>query len=552
MFLKHLDYISPSISFYYKGYLTHSSILSGILSIISFTLILIVTIYFSLDIIKRRNPTAFYFNRFIEDAGLFPLNSSSFFHFISIKTNLDTDGRVDFKTFRIIGLETYFQAYSIDKNISNLDHWLYGYCNNQTDTKGIEYLINYDFFHQQACIKKYFQSTEQKYYDTEDPKFKWPVIAYGTYNSNINKYYTLILERCKEETLNFILGENAHCRSNDEIKEIIGFNSAVHFYYIDNYVDVLNYENPNTKFFYRIENILQQGSYPINHLNFNPSSIKTNNGLIFDNIVETLSYSYERNDVFTYNNDNDTYTVYYLWLNNRKNIYERKYKRIQELISNIGGIYEFITFVSIFLNSFYNNYIILKDTDNLLNSSIYYEKNNIKKNNINTNNEKKLHDIKKNFHKENDKKEVKSDLNIGKSKNKILKNITDKDISKSNDFCITDLRERNNKSKISDKAENNKTEGNENTNINNFNKKTNQFWKYILFKFSINKNNNTFEVYKKFRIKIISEEHLIRNHLNIYNLLRINERKLNSKRRYSYQLKDLLNLVQKQVSIVNN
>ena len=544
MFLKHLDYISPSISFYYKGYLSHSSILSGILSIIAFILILIVTIYFSLDIIQRQNPTAFYFNRFIEDAGIFPLNSSSFFHFISIRTDLNDDGGVDFKSFRIIGLETYFQIYSIDKNISNLDHWLYGYCNNETDTKGISHLINYDFFKKSACIRKFFNSKEQKYYDTGDPHFKWPVIAHGTYNSEINKYYTLILERCQEETLNLILGENAHCRSNDEIKELIGFNSAVHFFYIDNFVDVLNYENPNTKFFYRIENALQEGSYPINHLNFNPSSIKTHNGLIFDSIVEKFSYSYERNDVFTYNDDNDTYTIYYLWLNNRMHIYERRYKRVQELISNIGGIFQFITFDSIFLNSFFNNYIVLNDTENLLNSCIYFEKNIFKKKNINSHNDKKLndlHNIKRNNHKKNDKKEEKSDINIEKSRNKKLKNSIDNDNSKTIDFCITDIRERNNNFKNNEKVKNNKIE--EKKNIPNFSKKINHFWNYILFKLSINNNNNSFEVYKNFRIKIISEEHLIRNHLNIYNLLRVNERKINSRRRYSYQLKDLVKLI---------
>ena len=32
-------------------------------------------------------------------------------------------------------------------------------------------------------------------------------------------------------------------------------------------------------------------------------------------------------------------------------------------------------------------------------------------------------------------------------------------------------------------------------------------------------------MYENFRIKIISEEHLIKNHLNIYNLLKVTEKK---------------------------
>ena len=267
MIFKKADFISPSITFYHKGYLSHPSILSGILSIISFILILSIAIYFSLDIIQRQNPTVFYFKRFIEDAGTFPFNSSSFFHFLSLKVNGEfRNGGMDFKSFRVIGIETYFQVYSSDRNLTKLNHWLYGYCNNETDTIGISNLIKYDFFQKSACIRKYYNAEEQKYYDVGDPKFRWPAIAKGTFHSDsIQQFYSIIVERCEEETLNLILGENNICKSDDEVKEVIGFNSASHLFFIDNYVDVSNYKSPNTKFFYRIENALQIGSYPINH-----------------------------------------------------------------------------------------------------------------------------------------------------------------------------------------------------------------------------------------------------------------------------------------------
>ena len=68
-----------------------------------------------------------------------------------------------------------------------------------------------------------------------------------------------------------------------------------------------------------------------------------------------------------------------------------------------------------------------------------------------------------------------------------------------------------------------------NININNnkddINIKRNTFFNYICFKLSCGKSKSFFKMYENFRIKIISEEHLIRNHLNIYNLLKINERK---------------------------
>ena len=68
------------------------------------------------------------------------------------------------------------------------------------------------------------------------------------------------------------------------------------------------------------------------------------------------------------------------------------------------------------------------------------------------------------------------------------------------------------------------------------------FWYFFLYKLSFEKKNLFFKLYQDFRIKIISEEHLIKNHLNIYNLLRVNKRKINSRKRHIYEIKDLLNL----------
>ena len=44
---------------------------------------------------------------------------------------------------RIIGFETYYTYYLDDKNLSKYNHWLYGLCNNRSDTEGIGYLIKF-------------------------------------------------------------------------------------------------------------------------------------------------------------------------------------------------------------------------------------------------------------------------------------------------------------------------------------------------------------------------------------------------------------------------
>ena len=73
-------------------------------------------------------------------------------------------------------------------------------------------------------------------------------------------------------------------------------------------------------------------------------------------------------------------------------------------------------------------------------------------------------------------------------------------------------------------------------------KENRKFVNYLIFFLSCKNKNKYFKLYEDFRTKIISEEHLIRNHLNIYNLIKISQRKRNLKRP-SYQIKDLIKLV---------
>ena len=136
MFVKKFDFLSPKITLYYKGSFSHSSILSGILSIISIIVIFSLSIYFSLDLIERKNPDSYYLNRFVEDAGEFPINSSSLFHYILIEdSDEDNYESFDFRSFRIIGFNTYFNYYIENRTLENLDHWLYGLCNDEDDIK---------------------------------------------------------------------------------------------------------------------------------------------------------------------------------------------------------------------------------------------------------------------------------------------------------------------------------------------------------------------------------------------------------------------------------
>jgi hypothetical protein len=214
------------------------------------------------------------------------------------------------------------------------------------------------------------------------------------------------------------------------------------------------------------------------------------------------------------------------------NYNERRYKRVQDVISNIGGIYQFIIVVSICINSLFNNYIILSDTEILLNSSIYkaktYNKINLESLKKKLNGETK----KENINQPNNKRKINTEKPL--NKNEVIKNNQTYSINN----CMTSY-EHININKI--KMENELNKENQRSSLFKRRKEKN-FCNFLLYKFSSLKTDNIFQIFHDFRIKMISEEHLIKNHLDIYNLLKVTEKK-RKHRRNSYELKDLINLV---------
>ena len=127
------DLLSPEITFHYKGKLRHSSNSSGILSILSIIITMIVSIIFALEL-KRKNPSAFYYNRYIENIIPTPYNSSGLFHLINVSdTHFPYESN---RLFSIIGVENHLNLFDFN-NIESFDHFIYDYCDT-IDIQGIE------------------------------------------------------------------------------------------------------------------------------------------------------------------------------------------------------------------------------------------------------------------------------------------------------------------------------------------------------------------------------------------------------------------------------
>ena len=552
MFLKQIDIISPKITFYYNGSLAHSSIFSGILSIIAIILIIAFSAPFINDFIKKKNLNTFYFNSFIEDAPTLMINSTSLFHFVSleIKGHYQINVGLDFTVFRIIGSSIPFQSKT---DIKMVNHWLYGVCNN-TDAEGINDLISYDSFNKSACIKKYYDSKTKKYYDKGHANFKYPSISHGSFNDN-NSIYNLFVLKCEDYMIGDILGEGFKCKTTEEMNQYfdnLGETKVFEFYFLNNYVNISSYYNPINKFIYRIDTAFYPNHYTANYLNINPSKVITNAGVVIDNSKEEETYMFERNDAYVVDKENgNMYVVYSFILKNIINIYERNYSKIYEIISDIGGVFEILLMIVSFINSIYNDYISLYDTSELLNFLIDKEKNPLKdENNINKEQIKiNLNNSSLTSNKEEDKK---YEANITKNeeifkmkpgclphlpqngKKNIIKYSTHSEMFSDENMNSDGKKIKNCSTRLPDEIiDNNIINGNALEN------KKSYFFGYILYLITCKKKNNFYSIYNNFREKIISEEHLFRNHLKIYNLSRISKtNKFIPKN--SYKINDLI------------
>ena len=551
MFLKKFDIISPKISIYHKGSLIHSSIVSGIISIFACVFIFIIVIYYSLDMIQKKNPKIYNIESYIEDIPVFQVNLTSFFHFINIITVGNPGGvdGIDFTKFRIIGSKVYYSNY-LHSNIKSIRHWVYGPCKNSSDLGEVGKIITYDFFQKCACIKKFYDNKKKKYYDINNPNFQWPEIGHGISHDD-NMMYNIYIQSCNEDFIGEALDDDSQCKNTTEINQYfqaVKSQKMFHFYFLDHYINNSDYMNPNKQYFTRLETPYESDKYTVHNIKFMPSLIKTDYGMIMEKKREELSYAYDRNEEYLKDKGktDDIFISYSFIFKNVMIESERQYKRIQDIISEIGGFYKFAQLIAFYLNYFYHSYIALSDTHILLNNLIQTEKGNINtQKNIfrKITNTKDIED-KNEKPKEKDKNDISSSARINDSKANKSRNIInpkdDNNNDKSSNINSTNIKLKQMGHNIDRNKIKNLLLNNEDT-LKSYH---GSFFKFLLYKLSCNKKNKYYYVYHNFRIKIISEEHFIRSHLNIYNLLKANAKKRNAnKRRFSYQINDLMNLI---------
>lgn len=364
MVFSNVDFISPPNILYCKGKETHRNLASGLLSVLVIIAAFTFSVLFFLEFINKKNPTAYFYNKYQGQVGTFPFNSSAMYGFINVGTK-----KIDFKAVTIFSTYKYITDYYENQDLSEFEHWKFGPCE-KSDADPKLPITNMSLFLEAACIKEFWNVEKQQYFTKNEEGFEWPAI---TDVQSFTHTYGIYVERCKNNTGRVLNKED--CYEESLIDEYIIEAESIRLYSIDHYIDVSNYSDPAVKFFSMFSTGMFSETFSINHLNYNPVKIKTNKGLVFDDIIEELTFLYFQNEKITMTTGSTKIlSNFSFWVQNNVQIYERAYKKLQDILGSIGGIFQILYAAGKFINTIFHGYQVIIDSITIHNSLIKNQK----------------------------------------------------------------------------------------------------------------------------------------------------------------------------------
>ena len=390
MFIKNFDFLSFPLTLHYNNYRSHASIISGIFTIITYSLCLLLALYLSKDYLFKTNPTSFTYNRVIPDTGIYLFGKKTLFHYININKidNFTFSNYNDI--FEIIGFQDiFYNEYLMDSNRENYDHYIYEPCINlKFDYKSIQLTDSHyiDLFNKGYCIGSFYNKTTKKKILISEPKFIPPNLSHGASNPNFT-YYGIFVQKCVNSTLN-----NFSCKSQKEIDNFFNYSSAQQLIILNSQIDVVNYKNPFVYSYYSISSSFSSTGFTINNVNLQPLVIKSHESIIFSYIKEKFSYIFEQNSKSNVVSQIGIRGCFYFWLQNKAIVYERQYKKLENVFADVGGIIKIIVVIGSWINYFFAKLTTLSDVNLIIRKYINIKENykskmtNLKISNFNNNN----------------------------------------------------------------------------------------------------------------------------------------------------------------------
>ena len=530
--LKKIDILSPKITFYQNGYQSHISNFGGFLTISTLLFCFAVCFMLSIDFLKKKNPTSYFYKKYEKEAGFFSFNSEGMFHFFRFSNNYVTYPKINTKYVRFIGIRN-ISLYLNNRTILNdgeIEYWIYDFCKNGLDNKGLNNKLFEDFpdFESHVCLRYYYNPTEKKFYNNSEKGFNYPYLIHGTANKE-NLFYYITIETCRNDShYNLIYGENS-CGTNNEISEWRSKIDGGDLYFIDNYIDVTNYKKPIYKFIQSISGTMNNLDIPIYHLLFYPLRIITHSHILSNSYFCENSFLFDVKEPKIRESDYYSIADFAFWMGNNFEIYERTYKKIQHVLAELGGIIKIFILCAEIINYPYNKFVILSDATNFIIAQAKNEK-------------KKISFTYGNFFSLLNQKDIKKQSYSLKNNyiNNLPQSVTKQNyMSPTNHNIANDSSFNRSNKNISFSKTNHFPKIKKKKSVSLLEvKKGLGFKSFIKYTFQKNKQNEPLFLIIKFREKMLSEEHLYNNHLQQILILNKLE-KTENKKISEYELSEI-------------
>lgn len=393
--MKSLDFINYSINLNYNGYRNHPSKIGIILSIMVGLLCIAFGIYSFRELWERKKPVSKLVSRYQPDSGINHFGFGGINHFLHIKKRggaiIDFDERA--VTVEAINMKLIGDILGI---------YTYKKCSWEFNGEDFHPLagsnVDKSSFDMSVCIKTFYNQTSGETIELNNQTksfFPNANISHGTGSSAPLPLRTLFYINLKECTNSTTKND---CYPKEQIQQY--YNDKVFVLgFIDKKFDITNYKHPIQNEFNKIEGLMSDASIITNHLDFNPASVESNDGLIFDEIRKSNSiYLFQNQKVQINKADSPIIAQANFWLKNQETVYSRNYLKFQDLLASIGGFMNFIYYLALFLNHFPGKLHLLYETVELLSENNF---------SIANNNSSSFLDNTKNNNIINSKKEVK-------------------------------------------------------------------------------------------------------------------------------------------------
>ena len=332
-----IDCFSPEITLYCNLKRKHSSIISSVISIFYYVTFLCISLYYFYLLLSHQKEKFMNFKKYINDAGVFELNSSNFYHTITLQGN----AKFEENAINVIGVQLRPTNSLILEDNDLIDHWIYKKCDDNKD---------------ELCIKQYYNSTQKKLLDLSNPNFPFPSV-----HSNSNKDnsipYSILIQSCQEssEKMN-------SCLQSEEIEQIAEELRSIKIKFLDKFVELETYNNP----FISRSNTFEVGifteSISSTNFHFAPIIVRTNKGIIFNDVTEQRTYSFSQLHRGNYRKETKSLLgMLNFWIQNETNVYEREYYSFAKVVISIAGLSRGSWYFFFLINFFFSRHTMYKD-----------------------------------------------------------------------------------------------------------------------------------------------------------------------------------------------